>query len=301
MAALLDVDDGDRAYRRLGETSAGWYLAEMLKVPDTHAKPDESLPPPSALTLWLCASGGVWAMYLLVFLQVPGNGFADSALIALINIAPLTVLSAAAHWLIRRYLMEWSVPAQIIAHVAAAAAFAVMWFVLVTCLLAVMKALTSGSALEFTGFTGGAFIWQALQGLVLYWAVAATTYAVRGGRSAAPVTIVSAPPLERYLTRTGDEIAPVNVRDIVLITGAQDYAEVTTLAGTHLVRMSLGEFEQRLDPARFIRVHRSHIINIDHLDYAEPAGGGRLVAHMATGTIVAMSRNGSQALRQLIV
>lgn len=159
----------------------------------------------------------------------------------------------------------------------------------------------SGGSLEFAGFTGGAFIWQALQGLVLYWAVAATTYAVRGGRGAAPVTIVSAAPLERYLTRTGDEIAPVNVRDIVLIAGAQDYAEVTTLTGRHLVRMSLGEFEQRLDPARFIRVHRSHIINIDYLDHAEPAGGGRLVAYMVTGAVVPLSRTGSQALRQLIV
>ncbi len=268
---------------------------------DPDAKPSETLPPPSPLTLWLCASGGVWALYLLVFLQVPGNGFAHSALIALVNVAPLAVLAAAAYWLIRRHLMQWSVAAQIIGHVAAAAAFAVIWFALVTCLLAVMNALISGGALDFTGFTGGAFIWQALQGLVLYWAVAATTYAVRGGRSAAAVTIVTAPPLERYFTRTGDDIAPVNVRDIVLIAGAQDYAEVTTLTGIHLVRMSLGEFEQRLDPARFIRVHRSHIINIDHLDHAEPAGGGRLVAHMATGAIVAMSRTGSQALRQLIV
>lgn len=92
-----------------------------------------------------------------------------------------------------------------------------------------------------------------------------------------------------------------NVRDIVLIAGAQDYAEVTTLTGSHLVRMSLGEFEQRLDPARFIRVHRSHIINIDHLDHAEPAGGGRLVAYMVTGAAVPLSRTGSQTLRQLIV
>ncbi|MDZ4273183.1 MAG: LytTR family DNA-binding domain-containing protein [Erythrobacter sp.] len=271
----------------------------MLKPPEPASQ--TPLPPPSALTLWLCASAGVWAMYLLVFLQVPGNGLADSAIFALINVAPLAVLAAGVHWLIKRYLMQWSVAAQIIGHGAAGAAFAVAWFALVTSLLAVMNALISGGAMEFAGFTGGAFIWQALQGLVLYWAIAATTYAVRGGRGAAPVTIVSAAPLERYLTRTGDEIAPVNVRDIVLIAGAQDYAEVTTLTGMHLVRMSLGEFEQRLDPARFIRVHRSHIINIDHLAYAEPAGGGRLVAHMATGAAVPLSRTGSQALRQLIV
>jgi hypothetical protein len=272
----------------------------MLKTPEPAAKPDESLPPPSALTLWLCASGGVWVMYLLVFLQVPGNSFVDAAINALANVAPLALLAAAAHWMIKRHLMQLSVVAQIIGHVAAGAAFAVIWFTLVTLVLALIRK-AAGGPLDLTGFTGGAFVWQALQGLVLYWAVAATTYAVRGGRSAAPVTIVSTAPLERYLTRTGDDIAPVHVRDIVLIAGAQDYAEVTTLTGTHLVRMSLGEFEQRLDPTRFIRVHRSHIINIDHLDHAEPAGGGRLVAYMVTGAVVPLSRTGSQTLRQLIV
>jgi DNA-binding LytR/AlgR family response regulator len=107
---------------------------------------------------------------------------------------------------------------------------------------------------------------------VPYWALSVTTYAVRGGRAAAPVTIVSAPPFERYLTCKGDDMAPINVRDIIMIAGAQDYAEVTTLIDMHLVRMSLGEFEQRLNPQRFIRVHRSRIINIDHLDFTEPAG-----------------------------
>lgn len=273
----------------------------MLKPPESSTAPDKSLPPPSVPTLWACASVGVWAMYLLVFLQVPGTSFGDSAIAAFANVAPLMMLAVVAHWLIKRYLMQWSVAAQIFGHVATGAAFAIIWFAALTLGLAIIQFIKSGGPLDLTGFTGGAFIWQVLQGLVLYWAVAATTYAVRGGRGAAPVTIVSAPPLERYLTRTGDEIAPVNVRDIVLIAGAQDYAEVTTLTGTHLVRMSLGEFEQRLDPARFIRVHRSHIINIDHLDHAEPAGGGRLIAHMVTGAVVPLSRTGSQALRQLIV
>lgn len=55
------------------------------------------------------------------------------------------------------------------------------------------------------------------------------------------------------------------------------------------------------DPQRFIRVHRSRIINIDYLDHAEPAGGGRLVARMTNGTAVQLSRTGSQALRLLVV
>ncbi len=272
----------------------------MLMPQDPATPVHESLPPPSVVTLWLCGSAGVWILYLAVFLQVPGASLNGAALNALANVVPLALLAAAAHLLVKRHVMRLSVPAQIIAHVAIGAAFAAAWFALVTLALALIDYAQNGR-FDLAGFTGGAFIWQNLQGLVLYWAVIATTYAVRGGRAAAPVTIVSAPPLERYLTRKGDDIAPVNVRDIILIAGAQDYAEVTTLTDTHLVRMSLSEFEKRLDPQRFLRVHRSRIINIDHLDYAEPAGGGRLIAHMTDGATVPLSRTGSQALRALIV
>jgi two-component system, LytTR family, response regulator len=73
---------------------------------------------------------------------------------------------------------------------------------------------------------------------------------------------------------TGDT---VEVDEIVMIAGAQDYAEVSTTDGRkHLVRMSLAEFEQRLPDDSFVRVHRSTIINIAHLGRAEPIGSGRL-------------------------
>lgn len=57
----------------------------------------------------------------------------------------------------------------------------------------------------------------------------------------------------------------------------------------------------RFDPAKFLRVHRSTIVNFDHLSRAEPAGGGRMLAHMATGESVQVSRAGAQLLRAFIV
>ena len=139
------------------------------------------------------------------------------------------------------------------------------------------------------------------QGLIIYALVAAVCYAIRGGRQTSNVAIVTGPPLERYLTRAGDEMVPIAVRDIVTIMGAQDYAEVATLTGRHLVRMSLNEFERRLDTSRFVRVHRSTIVNFDHLDRAEPAGSGRMIAHMTNGEAVQVSRAGAQTLRSFMV
>ena len=98
-----------------------------------------------------------------------------------------------------------------------------------------------------------------------------------------------------------DEIQPIDVDTIVSISGADDYAEVTTLGGKHLVRMTLAEFEKSLDPSRFIRVHRSRIVNVERIARAEPAGGGRLLLHMQDGEAIAASRTGSRLLRDRVI
>ena len=111
----------------------------------------------------------------------------------------------------------------------------------------------------------------------------------------------SKPGLSRYFIRSRDEIQPIDVDSIVSIAGADDYAEVTTVDGKHLVRMTLAEFEKSLDPARFIRIHRSRIVNVDRISRAEPAGGGRLLLHMEDGEAIPASRTGSRLLRDRVL
>ncbi|MGH1556966.1 LytTR family DNA-binding domain-containing protein [Caulobacter segnis] len=65
---------------------------------------------------------------------------------------------------------------------------------------------------------------------------------------------------------------------------------------SHLVRMTLAQFEKTLDAALFVRVHRSSIVNVDMIERAEPAGGGRMLLHMANGQVVQASRAGSATL-----
>ena len=257
--------------------------------------------PPSAAALWVAGTVLLWAIYTFVFVQTVGTGFVDCARTALANVLPLALLAAATRALLKSHVMEQTVPVQAAAHTGLAIAFATTWYALVIVLLAFVRGVSGGGYL-IRSFQGPAFTWQVFQGLVLYALVAAVCYAVRGGREAATVSFVDAPrPLERYLTKTGDEMRPVEVREIVSITGAQDYAEVATLSGRHLVRLSLSEFERRLDGQRFLRVHRSAIINFDYLDRTEPAGGGRMLAHMANGDSVEVSRAGAQLLRSFMV
>jgi hypothetical protein len=244
----------------------------------------------------------LWLLYAFVFVQTARSGWADAGALAFANVLPLAVLAIAVRAMLKSYVMPLAVPIQAIVHAALAVGFATTWYATVLVLLAFLQGL-EGRGFAVSGFAGPAFTWQVFQGLVLYALIAALCYAVRGGREAATVSFVEqAQPLERYLTKTGDEFQPVEVTDIVTIAGAQDYSQVTTTnRRRHLVRMSLGEFERRLDAARFVRVHRSTIINFAKLDRLEPAGGGRLTAHMADGESVEVSRSGAQLLRRFMV
>ncbi len=107
--------------------------------------------------------------------------------------------------------------------------------------------------------------------------------------------------LSRYFVKIGDELRPLDIESVVSIGGAGDYAEVTTLTAKHLVRVTLAEFANSLDPTRYVRVHRSWIVNTDRIARLEPAGGGRLLLHLETGQTISTSREGASLLRSRVL
>jgi DNA-binding LytR/AlgR family response regulator len=107
--------------------------------------------------------------------------------------------------------------------------------------------------------------------------------------------------ISRYFVRIGEELRPLDVDTVVSIGGADDYADVRTLGGKHLVRVTLAEFANSLDPAKYVRVHRSWIVNTHRIARAEPAGGGRLLLHMETGQTISTSRDGAKLLRNRVL
>lgn len=108
-------------------------------------------------------------------------------------------------------------------------------------------------------------------------------------------------PLERVFARSGDRIVPVRMEDVVRLEARGDYAALHREGQTHLVDLTMKELERRLDPRRFVRVHRSHIVNLDHVVEAEPEDERRLRLHLDDGSRVVASRSGSRRLRELIV
>src|SRR5262249_23947206 len=66
----------------------------------------------------------------------------------------------------------------------------------------------------------------------------------------------------RFTVRTGARIQVVPAEDLAWIAGAGDYSELHTRNGVHLLRETMNSLEQRLDPAKFSRIHRSKIVNL---------------------------------------
>jgi LytTr DNA-binding domain len=102
---------------------------------------------------------------------------------------------------------------------------------------------------------------------------------------------------EQFLVRTEGGILTVPVIDVIRLEAADDYCEIVTPTQKLLARMSLADCERKLEGYPFLRIHRSHMINLAHLIGAEPAGNGRLQASMRNGDKVVSSRAGAQALR----
>lgn len=105
----------------------------------------------------------------------------------------------------------------------------------------------------------------------------------------------AADPEERYLTRisvrSGSRSLIVRARQIVWIESCDYYSRIHTAAAAHLVRTSLTSFEQRLDPRRFVRVHRRAIVNVDQVRAVESgAKGGREIV-LGDGTRLGVSRS----------
>lgn len=106
-------------------------------------------------------------------------------------------------------------------------------------------------------------------------------------------------PLDRVFAHKGNRIVPLRVGAVTRIEACDDYTEVHCSGQTFLLHLRLNELEQRLDPRRFVRVHRSHVINLDHVKQMRPHDERRLEIHLSDGSTVIASRSGSQKLREM--
>ena len=107
-------------------------------------------------------------------------------------------------------------------------------------------------------------------------------------------------PLERVLIRDGAKVHVIAAADIDVIEAQDDYVEISAGGKAWLKNQRLAELEGQLDGGKFVRIHRSYIVNIERMARIEPAGKDSHAAVLQDGRRVPISRSGYQKLRALL-
>lgn len=106
------------------------------------------------------------------------------------------------------------------------------------------------------------------------------------------------PYLERIAVQGRGKARIVSVDDITHITADGSYAELHTADGTHVIRERMKALAARLDPADFVRVHRSAIVRLDEVELILRSGGGNYAVRLEDGTTVSVSRGRIEELQE---
>jgi two-component system LytT family response regulator len=107
-------------------------------------------------------------------------------------------------------------------------------------------------------------------------------------------------PLERILIRDGARVHVVPVPEVDYIEAQDDYVQIAAGGRRYLKNQRLSELETQLDPALFLRIHRSWIVNLGAVVRIEPTGRDSHCAVLRGDVRVPISRSGYQKVRELI-
>ena len=118
-------------------------------------------------------------------------------------------------------------------------------------------------------------------------------------RLAASLRQAPEPFLRRVPFRTRDGVQFLDVARITHFAARDRLTHAVTAGAAHVVDYGLAELEAKLDPAKFVRIHRGTVLNLDYLEEIQPWPGGRLVVRLNDGkrTELEVARDRVQALK----
>ena len=121
----------------------------------------------------------------------------------------------------------------------------------------------------------------------------------RGGSSSAPAAPPSGSPyLERIAVEMRGKVRVVPVSQIEYITASGPYVELHTSERAYLIREAIHTLEEKLDPNRFLRVHRSIIVRVDLIDTFHRGAGGDYEVQLKGGARLRVSRSRREELER---
>ncbi len=104
----------------------------------------------------------------------------------------------------------------------------------------------------------------------------------------------------RIVTRIGSEIRIIAVSSIHYLEAQDDYVKIFSDELTFLKKKTLSFYESSLDKRRFLRVHRSYLINLQQLSGIEPYEKNTYLAILKNGKKIPVSRSGYARLKEVL-
>jgi two-component system, LytTR family, response regulator len=105
---------------------------------------------------------------------------------------------------------------------------------------------------------------------------------------------------ERVVVRDGSRVHIIPVVKLDYAEAQDDYVGLCSEGKTHLKQQTISSLETTLDPAQFVRVHRSYIVNLERITKIEPYGKDNHVVILTNGARLPVSRSGYARLRALL-
>jgi two-component system, LytTR family, response regulator len=105
---------------------------------------------------------------------------------------------------------------------------------------------------------------------------------------------------EKLVVKDGSDIHLIKIADIHWVDAAGDYMCIHAGGQTHIMRITMKQLEGMLNPARFVRIHRSTIINNDYISGAQTLGNGEYMLSLEGGAQLKVSRGYRDKVKQLL-
>lgn len=107
--------------------------------------------------------------------------------------------------------------------------------------------------------------------------------------------------LTKFMIRSSGRVAFIKASDVDWISADDYYIKLHVAGKSHLLRVSLNELEEKLDPKLFLRIHRSTIVNFDRIKELQQSPSGEYIVVLKNGTELKLSRSRRERLEQLLM
>jgi len=107
-------------------------------------------------------------------------------------------------------------------------------------------------------------------------------------------------PLTRVVAKSGNKMVVIPIDDILYVEAQEDFVLIYTPTGRYAKSQTMAFYEQQLPASQFVRIHRSHLVNIDHIQRLEAYDKESYVAMVSNQQKLRVSRSGYKKLRDTL-